>query len=143
MEIIISDDSPNEDIKGVIQPYINQLEIKYYRNIPAFGSPKNWNAALDKGKGDYLLLLHQDDWFHSPTALSEFVNAMEEKNVDFVFCRNTAIDENGNEIILQAIPSLIKNMGKKPNHLLRAQVIGPPSNAMLKRTHPSKSIAGC
>jgi hypothetical protein len=88
---------------------------------------------LDKGTGEYLLLIHQDDWFHSPTALSEFVNAFKEKNVDFVFSRNTAVDEKGNEIILQGLPSLVQTMAKKPNHLLRAQVIGPPSNTMLKR----------
>ncbi len=134
VEVIISDDSPNEDIKRAIEPYTNKFEIKYFHNSPALQSPKNWNVALDKGAGEYLLLMHQDDWFHSPTALSEFVKAFQQYEVDFVFCRNTAVDENGNKIILQAIPELLNNMTEKPNHLLRAQVIGPPSNTMLKRS---------
>jgi glycosyltransferase involved in cell wall biosynthesis len=134
VEVIISDDSPDEDIKHAIQPYVNKLEIKYFHNIPAFQSPKNWNIALDRGSGEYLLLMHQDDWFHSPTALSEFTTALQQYKVDFVFCRNTAVGESGTETILQAIPELLTDMARKPNHLLRAQVIGPPSNTILKRS---------
>lgn len=133
VEVIISDDSPDEDIKHAIQPYKDKLKIAYHHNRPSLGSPQNWNAALDKGSGEYLLLLHQDDWFHSTYALSSFLNALEQHKADFVFCQNTAIDEKGNKIILQAIPSLLKEMSAKPNHLLLAQVIGPPSNTMLKR----------
>ncbi len=136
VEIIISDDSPNEDIKRAIDPFTNKLEIKYFQNSPALQSPKNWNAALDKGAGNYLLLLHQDDWFHASTALTEFINIFRQHAVDFVFCRNTAVDENRQEIVLQAIPGLVNNLAEKPNHLLRAQIIGPPSNTMLKKSVP-------
>ena len=134
VEIIISDDSPDEDIKAVTERYTNRLTIQYYHNRPALRSPANWNNALDKGRGEYLLLLHQDDWFHVPTALSQFVQALQDPAIDFVFCRNTAIDESGKETILQALPGLLHTMAQKPNHLLRAQVIGPPSNTMLRRS---------
>jgi glycosyltransferase involved in cell wall biosynthesis len=134
VEVIISDDSPDEDIKRAIELYTNKLEIKYFHNKPALQSPKNWNTALDKGAGNYLLLLHQDDWFHASTALSEFINIFRQYEVDFVFCRNTAVGENGQEIVLQAIPGLVNILAEKPNHLLRAQVIGPPSNTMLKKS---------
>ena len=46
VEIIISDDSPNEDIKITIQSYISELNIKYYHNQPALKSPKNWNNSI-------------------------------------------------------------------------------------------------
>ncbi|HVG11600.1 MAG TPA: glycosyltransferase family 2 protein [Flavisolibacter sp.] len=134
VEVIISDDSPDEDIKAVMERFTNRLPVQYYHNKPALRSPANWNNALDKGKGDYLLLLHQDDWFHVPTALSQFVSALENPEIDFVFCRNTAIDESGKETVLQALPGLLHTMAQKPNHLLRAQVIGPPSNTMLRRS---------
>ena len=134
IEIIISDDSPNEDIKLAIEAFKRQLDIKYFHNKQPLGSPKNWNAALSKGTGEYLILLHQDDWFHDPSALSVFIEAFATKDVDFVFCQNTAIDEQGNKIILQAIPGLLKTMASKPNYLLLAQVIGPPSNTMISKS---------
>lgn len=134
LEVIISDDSPDEDIKDAIQPYINLVDIKYYHNEPALRSPKNWNNAMDKSSGDLVLLMHQDDWFHAPDALGTYVKAFEDPAVDFVFCQNTAIDEDGRKIILQERRSLLQNMAQKPNHLLLSQIIGPPSNTMLRRS---------
>ena len=134
VEVIISDDSPGEDIKQAILPYQETLNIKYFHNSPALQSPKNWNAALDMATGDLLLLLHHDDWFHSNKALTLFGNAFDQENIDFVFSQNTAIDENGNKLILQGLPALLRELADKPDHLLLAQVIGPPSNTMLKKT---------
>lgn len=133
IEVIISDDSPGEDIKQIIKGYAGKTDIKYYHNQPSLRSPANWNAALNKGSGELVMLMHQDDWFHTPDAVSSFVKAFEEyPEVDFVFCRNTAVDEQGNTMVLQAIPRLLKEMDKKPNQLVMAQVIGPPSNTMLR-----------
>jgi glycosyltransferase involved in cell wall biosynthesis len=134
VEVIISDDSPDEDIKQVIAPFTTQVSIHYFSNRPALGSPRNWNAALDRAHGDYLMLMHQDDWFHADDALSSFLDGLRQSQADFVFCRNTAVDEEGKETILQALPRLLKEMKEKPNQLVLAQVIGPPSNTLLKRT---------
>jgi glycosyltransferase involved in cell wall biosynthesis len=139
VEIIISDDSPNEDIKIAIQPYISELDIKYYHNQPALKSPKNWNNALDKATGDYVMLLHQDDWLHDSKALDIYIASFKSHpKADFVFCKNTAIQPDGVQLNLQAIKSLLLDMDKRPHHILRANVIGPPSNVMLKRSIPTR-----
>lgn len=134
VEVIISDDSPDENIKETIHPYTKVLNIKYFHNNPSLGSPKNWNAALAKANGYLLILLHQDDWFNASNSLTSYVKAFKQTDADFVFCQNTAIDENGNAIILQSLPTLLNELSEKPNHLLLSQVIGPPSNTMLKKT---------
>ena len=137
VEIVISDDSPNEDIKIAIQPYISEVDIKYYHNQPALKSPMNWNNALDKASGDYVMLLHQDDWLHDSEALERYLASFNSHpEAGFVFCKNTAIQPDGAKLNLQAIKSLLRNMGHKPHHILRANVIGPPSNVMLKRSIP-------
>ena len=134
VEIIISDDSPNEDIKIAIQSYISELNIKYYHNQPALKSPKNWNNAISLSTGDYFMLLHQDDWLESVDCLATYINAFNSNpKAQFVFCKNTAIQPDGTQLTLQYLTSLLKDMGKRPNHILRANVIGPPSNTMLKR----------
>jgi glycosyltransferase involved in cell wall biosynthesis len=137
VEIVISDDSPNEDIKIAIQPYISELDIKYYHNEPALKSPMNWNNALDKASGDFVMLLHQDDWLHDSKALEIYIETFKgHPEAGFVFCKNTAIQPDGVELNLQAIKSLLGNMDQKPHHILRANVIGPPSNVMLKSAIP-------
>ena len=134
VEVIISDDSPTQDIKIAIQPYISELDIKYYHNLPALKSPTNWNNALDKAIGDYYMLLHQDDWLAHEGTLQAYVDAFRvNPNAGFVFCKNTAIQPNGEILTLQAIRSLLKEMSQKPHHILRANVIGPPSNTMLRK----------
>jgi glycosyltransferase involved in cell wall biosynthesis len=134
VEVIISDDSPNQDIKIAIQPYISELNINYYHNKPALKSPINWNNALSKATGEFIMLLHQDDWFDSIQAISTFVVAFNSKqDVNFVFCKNTAIQPTGEKITLQAIQGLLSTMSARPKHLLRANVIGPPSNVMIRK----------
>lgn len=134
VEIILSDDSPSSDLKLTIQPYISELDIKYYHNQPALKSPINWNNALDKATGDFYMLLHQDDWLESDKALSTFLKAFSDNpSAGFVFCKNTAIQPDGQVITLQAIQSLLMDMSKRPHHILRANVIGPPSNTMLRK----------
>ncbi len=134
VEIIISDDSPNEDIKIAIQSYISELNIKYYHNQPALKSPKNWNNAIRLATGEFFMLLHQDDWLESEECLAIYMAAFKShSNAQFVFCKNTAIQPDGTVLNLQHIKSLLSEMGQKPNHILRANVIGPPSNTMLRR----------
>ena len=137
IEVVISDDSPDESVKLITDTYISQLDLKYYRNIPALKSPVNWNAALDKASGELLMLLHHDDWLHTYDAVATYLQAFETHgDVDFVFSRNTGVDSKGNEVILQAIPKLLHQLEQKSNHLLLADVIGPPSNVMIKATVP-------
>lgn len=133
VEIVISDDSPNQDIKLAIESYNSSISIKYYHNYPALKSPINWNNALNKANGYFYMLMHQDDWFEVDDAIETYIQTFEANpQVDFAFCRNTAIQPDGQVLQLQAIPSLLKDMQKHPNHLVRANVIGPPSNTMLR-----------
>ena len=133
VEIVISDDSPNQDIKLAIESYNSSISIKYYHNNPALKSPINWNNALNKANGYFYMLMHQDDWFEVDDAIETYIQTFEANpQVDFAFCKNTAIQPDGQVLQLQAIPSLLKDMQKHPNHLVRANVIGPPSNTMLR-----------
>lgn len=134
VEIIISDDTPDDGVKLIVSAYTGLLNIKYFQNAPSLGSPKNWNNALNKVEGDFYMLLHQDDWLHHEDALAIYLETfMKHPEADFVFCKNTAIDESGKSFVLQEIPSLLHQLEKKPNHLVRSDVIGPPSNVMLRK----------
>ncbi len=134
VEIIISDDTPDDSVKLIVSSYTDLLNIKYFQNKPPLQSPKNWNNALNKAEGDFYMLLHQDDWLHNENALAIYLETFKQHpEVDFAFCKNTAIDESGKSFVLQEIPSLLHQLEKKPNHLVRSDVIGPPSNVMLRK----------
>jgi glycosyltransferase involved in cell wall biosynthesis len=133
VEVVISDDSPDDTVKIAIEPYKSELSIIYIQNKPALKSPANWNNAIAHAKGAFFVLLHQDDWLFDKMALDKYLNAFSKNpKAGFVFCKNIAVTENGEEMVLQHIPSLLNRLSKTPLHLVLAQVIGPPSNTMLR-----------
>ena len=134
VEVVITDDSPDDSVKIAIEPYKNQLNIQYFHNVPSLGSPMNWNKSISLSKGDHFILMHQDDWFHDPQALRIMLDTFDTNpDASFVFCKNTAQKPDGTYVVLQAIPSLPYQLKQYPNRLVLAQVMGPPSNVMLKK----------
>lgn len=59
-EIIVSDNFSEEDIAGYIKS-LNEPRIKYYRTDKFIPVTDNWNNALDKSSGDYVIMLGDDD----------------------------------------------------------------------------------
>ena len=45
-EIIVTDDSPSDIVKDLIQQYQRPDIIKYYKNDTALGTPENWNEGI-------------------------------------------------------------------------------------------------
>ena len=63
-DIVISDNSYDDNIKNLCEDWSYLLDIKYYRNDKdrGFISP-NLNYGLSKCTGDYIKILFQDDFF--------------------------------------------------------------------------------
>lgn len=59
-EIIISDNCSEEDIENYIVS-LNDLRIKYYCTEEFIPVTENWNNALAKSDGDYVIMLGDDD----------------------------------------------------------------------------------
>ncbi len=83
-EIVISDNFSDEDISGYVQS-LKEQRIKYYRTDSFVPVTDNWNNALEKSTGDYVIMLGDDDcvmkdYFKTVRALVE-----DNKNPDFVF----------------------------------------------------------
>lgn len=85
-EIIISDDSTNDLVKTYIDSLHLKQIIKYYHNSPSLGSPENWNNAASKAEGEYIKILHHDDFFTTANSLSHFVKLLDDNpNADLAF----------------------------------------------------------
>src|SRR5687768_8351704 len=93
VEILISDDTPNDSVKIIVDKFAKDLNISYRHNLRPLGSPSNWNAALEKAKGQYVMLLHHDDLFANEYSLAKFVTPFEkDSSVEFVFGRSPSIE---------------------------------------------------
>lgn len=134
-EVIVSDDSSTDDVKLLVNHY-GDLQIRYFRNSPAKGSPENWNHAISLAKGDWIKIMHHDDYFVYPDSLNEFVKHGEEANlgIDFVFSA-TLLSYSDSEIKNKYLinQNLLKNLNKQPALLFERNLIGSPSVCMYKR----------
>lgn len=86
-EIIISDDSPNHDVKDIIDHKYADMGILYFHNKPSLGTPENWNNALNKSKGNWIKMMHHDDWMMDESVLQTFVDHIgKDQGAKLIFC---------------------------------------------------------
>ncbi|MGD1853118.1 MAG: glycosyltransferase family 2 protein [Leptolyngbyaceae cyanobacterium] len=64
IEIVVSDDSTIPDCKHAVDELITDWQgpYRYYQNIPSLGMAGNWNHCIQVASGDYILILHDDDY---------------------------------------------------------------------------------
>ena len=78
-EIVISDDSPDIRTQDVVRNLSASQPIAYWRNTPGLGQAKNVNRLFNLASGEFLVLLH-DDNFLTPNALADLMVPLQENN---------------------------------------------------------------
>lgn len=137
-EVVITDDSSNEDIKNYLVENGNFDNLFYFKNQNALGSPENWNEAIRKSKGEYIKVLHHDDWFTYENSLEIFVQLLDKNPtsaIAFVASKNVNLDTN--TIINHNRPSKekIEEIKRNPITLLNGNFIGAPSATIFRRNN--------
>lgn len=126
-EVIISDDSTTDDVYELIQDFKKKYNnIQYFRNNPSLGSPKNWDKAIEMANGEYIKILHHDEWFVTDYALFTFLRALQMDGSLLVVCasnllRNGVFSNFGTDLIT------IDKIRNEPQRLILANVFGSPS----------------
>lgn len=134
-EVVITDDSPDDSVGMVAQEFAQHANLKYYKNRTTKGSPENWNEAVRLASGEYIKMLHHDDWFSDENSLAEFVNTLERNpKADFAFCPslNSGADEEL-KYVNTASETQIKMLHADPRILLRGNFVGAPSATIYRR----------
>lgn len=138
-EVIITDDSPDDSVQVLCEQYKGQFgALHYQKNTPAHGMPANWNTALSLAKGDWIKIMHDDDWFLSPDALAKFA-AKTATSSDFIFCNYENNYMNREDKIIKKVPMVfpkyrLSAIAQEPLLLLADNKIGPPSVCMVRAT---------
>lgn len=130
--VIVSDDSASEEVEDLCSIYSNKMNLHYYKNSLALGTPENWNEAIKKATGDWIKLMHDDDWFTDNTSLQKFANATD-KSADFIFAAYNNVFEDKKVTKPVFLNSFYKRaMIQNPVTLIAKNIIGPPSVVMHK-----------
>lgn len=83
-EIIVSDNFSEEDVAGYVRS-LGDSRIKYFRTDSFLPVTDNWNNALDRSTGDYVIMLGDDDGLMRGyfSTLSELIEQFD--SPDFVY----------------------------------------------------------
>ena len=128
-EVVITDDSPDDSVKNLSAQYLNVLPLRYFRNPVALGTPENWNEGIRQAKGQWIKLIHDDDWLASEHSLQQFADAIKDNpEARFFFCafRNNWL-QSGRMEDIHINSFRYKQLLKQPAVLFSSNVVGPPS----------------
>src|SRR5688572_25308311 len=133
-EVIVTDDSLSDEVRILCNKYEGLVPLQYYKDTPGRGTPENWNEAIRHAKGEWIKLMHDDDWFSSPDSLGNFAKAAKENNDQaFFYAAFKNIYEDSDRVEPVHINSFRKKkLEQDPATLFSSNVIGPPSVTLVK-----------
>lgn len=130
-EVVVSDDSPDDSVEQLVKTFAGRFPCTYFKNSPALGTPANWNAAIDKASGEWIKLMHDDDWFARENSLDIFAS-FTETQPPFIFSNYYSVDEEKEINKLNLLSTVWKKrILREPFVLYASNRIGPPSVTML------------
>lgn len=105
-EIIITDDSPDDSVKKIVEAEDLQAEangagtkkefeqkLKYHKNPQRLGASENWNHSMELANGEYIKMMHHDDWFTDQDSLKQFVDMLDSNpNAILAFSGSRQVD---------------------------------------------------
>jgi glycosyltransferase involved in cell wall biosynthesis len=120
-EIVVSDNSSND----LVVELCNKYSVRYKKNLDHIGMSANSNYVIDLCNGEYIKILHCDDFLYSKHALEIIVDALD--NSDRYWLVNGFIHTH------DAINFSDPRIPRYPNHLLVGNnLLGSPSNITIR-----------
>jgi glycosyltransferase involved in cell wall biosynthesis len=133
-ELIIVDNCSTDNTDIVVEKYLSDRRVRYYKNPANFGHVGNWNICLTYAQGEYLKFLCADDKFRSD-CLEKFVYVMEQNpNVSLAVCNKQMF---GKSSVTVELPLQKLHSGKEIiYHTLNTKGwLGEPTCVMFRRSN--------
>lgn len=132
-ELLIVDNASTDNTDEVVQKYLVDSRIKYFKNSRNLGAAGNFNKCLEYSSGELIKFLCADDKFR-PELLSKYVALMDKhQNLSMVACNKKVFGKD----IDYDVTILLTHMqtGRDMNlHMLYGhQGVGEPSSVMFRR----------
>ena len=118
----------------MISKYHFDCCLKYFKNDTLKGSPGNWNESIKYASGQYIKMLHHDDWFSYDYSLEQFVYMLDNNPcADFGFSCAFSINEKEKSKKIHRINNDQLKILRKPKKLFYSNFIGPPSSTIFRK----------
>lgn len=136
-EIVVTDDSPDDQVRSFCEAQQQFANLRYHRNETTLGTPENWNRAIALAKGEWIKLMHDDDWFASENSLGSFAAAIgKHPGKEMFFSAYTNVYASTQKEETVQLPAFrFRQLQRNPVTLFSRNIIGPPS-VLLHRNRP-------
>jgi glycosyltransferase involved in cell wall biosynthesis len=132
-EVVITDDSPDGEVRELVEHHPLNGKIRYFKNPKTLGSPENWNEGIRRANGDWIKIMHDDDWFSGPGSLRQFAEFAENQAGEFFFSGYKNVYPDGHSKTIRLHTFWLKRLKRLPEILLAENRIGPPSVVIFKK----------
>ncbi|NEU06811.1 glycosyltransferase family 2 protein [Flavihumibacter sp. R14] len=127
-ELIITDDSTTPLVKDLTDQFDFDGRLKYYHNNIPLGSPQNWNHCISMASGDFIKIIHHDDWFTDSNSLEEYVQYLvNNPNIDLAFSTSHVLLADGENWDHTTTDEQLDVIKTNPAILFIGNTIGGPS----------------
>lgn len=138
IEILIADDSEFGQVKSLVEAFSRHCpnRLSYKKNRHRGGAVANWNSLIRQATGDYVVLLHHDEFPMNPDFVPRLLEVIEKKKetVD-VFVMDCILTNSTGAIVMPHLPRVIRRFVLKyiPEYMLKRNIIGPASCLVVRR----------
>lgn len=124
-EVVVSDNSSNDLVKNLCHQYQDKFSLIYKKNLEQIGMSANSNVVMDLCTGEYIKILHYDDFFYSDNALELIVNTLDDSDNYWLV--------NGFNHTYDSVNFFDSRIPKYPDHLLVGNnLLGCPTNVTIR-----------
>lgn len=132
-EVIITDDTRGNEVEEFLLQQSYTFLLKYFHNTEQLGTPANWTAGIKYATGNWIKIMHDDDWFSNADSLGAYAKEINDK-VDCIFSGYTAFYEDSSKSVNKTISNKeFSNLRGYPYYLFGDNVIGPPSVVLFRK----------
>lgn len=103
LEVIVCDDNSKDNTKLVVERYLHNPKVRYYRNEKNLGRVGNYRRLIyELAKGEWVLNLDGDDYLTYPKYIEEAIQVIQkDSEVILVFARQKYENEGTGEVAEQ------------------------------------------
>lgn len=138
VQLIIFDDSSDDQTERMVSALegSDAAQITYRRNFPALGAIENWNALLDAAQGEYVMLLHHDEFPIGDYFVRDLVTTLRKHPDTDVAVLDCVLVEPKTGRNRRHLPTWLRALvvNHFPQYLYRRNVIGPTAALVVRRS---------
>lgn len=135
MQIEVIDDCSNDDIASEVTRRVGAGRVTFHAEPQNRGLANTWNRCIERAHGNWVHILHQDD-FVLPGFYDRMRKGAEESKAGAIFCRHAVVNSQGDWIQLSELhresPGVLDDWHAK---ITVEQVIRCPAIAVRRRVY--------